>query len=86
VLDGAVFAFVQGTDPESLLLFEACQGDESLEWQFAFVRRTSGELEGRHKGIEVWHADARPAQTDPQSTHFAITRALDPDLLEELPK
>lgn len=76
VLDGAVFAFVQGTDPESLLLIEAYKSKDGFEWQFAFARRTSGELEGRHKEILVWHADRHPVSNNPRSTHFSLSRPL----------
>ena len=86
VLDGAVFAFVQGTDPESLLLLEAFKKGNGFEWQFAFVRRTSGELEGRHKDTVVWHADRFPASNDPRSTHRSLGRPLDLSVLNDLPK
>lgn len=76
-LDGAVFAFVQGTDPESLLLLEAVPNEDRFEWQFAFARRTSGELEGRHQGQVVWHADRFPANDDLNSTHRVLSRPLD---------
>ena len=86
VLDGAVFAFVQGTDPESLLLVEAFKTGVGFEWQFAFVRRTSGELEGRHKEVIVWHADRFPASNDSRSTHRSVGRPLDLSVLSDLPK
>ena len=86
VLDGAVFAFVQGTDPESLLLIEAFKTGDGFEWQFAFVRRTSGELEGRHQDAVVWHADRFPANNDPRSTHRSLGRPLDLSVLSDVPK
>ncbi len=87
LLDGAVFAFVQGTDPESLLLLEAFKVGNRFEWQFAFARRTSGELEGRHKDTIVWHADRFPANGDPRSTHRVLSRPIDTSLLgEQIPK
>lgn len=87
VLDGAVFAFVMGTDPESLLLIEAVKGEEadgapgSATWQFAFARRTSGELEGRHQDKVVWHADRFPATHDRAQPHFGIGQPIPLDLL-----
>ena len=86
VLDGAVFAFVQGTDPESLFLIEAFKKGDGFKWQFAFVRRTSGELEGRHKDNVVWHADRFPTNNDPRSTHRSLGRPLDLSVLSDLPK
>lgn len=84
LLDGAVFAFVQGTDPESLLLIEAVQLDGQFQWQYAFARRTSGELEGRHKDVVVWHAEKFPPSNNPRSTHFSLAKALDPAILGEV--
>lgn len=84
ILDGAVFAFTQGTDPESLLLLEAVKAKEGYEWQFAFVRNTSGELEGRYQSNPVWHADRFPVSNDPKSVHFSLYRPLDASVLGEL--
>lgn len=86
VLDGAVFAFVQGTDPESLLLLEAFQKGNGFEWQFAFARRTSGELEGRHKNAVVWHVPGFPEGKNPLGTHFGIGRAIDSSVNIDLEK
>jgi hypothetical protein len=80
VLDGAVFAFVMGTDPESLLLIEATKAGDATKWQYAFVRRTSGELEGRHRGQVVWHADRFPATRDAQGPNFAVVSLIPPEL------
>jgi hypothetical protein len=91
LLDGAVFAFVQGTDPESLLLLEAVKVDPAkpvsrVEWQFAFVRRTSGELEGRHRDSVVWRADRYPPSDDPKSPHRTLKRPFEPGVLGALPQ
>jgi hypothetical protein len=72
VIDGAVFAFVMGTDPEVLLLVEAVQRGEGSTWQFAFARRTSGELEGRLDEKVVWKAPRYPMQFDPRLPHFTL--------------
>ena len=76
LLDGAVFAFVQGTDPESLLLIEAFKKDDGFEWQFAFALRTSGVLEGRHQDKIVWHSDRLTIENDPRLTYISLTRPL----------
>jgi hypothetical protein len=83
LLDGAVFAFTQGTDPESLLLIEAIPGQERSEWQFAFVRNTSGELEGRDSNKVVWHADRYPDSNNLRSTHFSISKPIDASILAD---
>ena len=84
VIDGAVFAFVMGTDPESLLLIEAVQDGAQAKWQFAFARRTSGELEGRHDGKVVWKAARYPETKDPSLPHFSLGTPIPPAVAESL--
>lgn len=81
VIDGAVFAFVMGTDPESLLLIEAVEKDGKRVWEFAFARRTSGELEGRHQGKVVWHADRFPVMKDPDQPRISVGTLIPAELL-----
>jgi hypothetical protein len=81
VLDGAVFAFVMGTDPEVLLLVEAVKEGDQASWQYAFARRTSGELEGRLDGAVVWNAPRFPVQIDPRRPHYNRGTPLPPELL-----
>ena len=69
-LDGAVFAFAQGTDPETLLVLEAVRVDDRYQWQYGFARQTSGGLDGRYRGNVVWTAekDPRGDRSDPYTT------------------
>jgi hypothetical protein len=48
VLDGALFAFVEGTDPELILTIET-QSDKP-RWVFACGRLTRWAIEVRHRG------------------------------------
>jgi hypothetical protein len=57
--DGALFAFVLGTDPESFLFIEARPGDSGLEWQYAFAPMTCWALKAVHKGRPVWSLPQR---------------------------
>jgi hypothetical protein len=52
--DGALFAFVLGTDPESFLFIEARSAANGLEWQYAFAPMTCWALKAEHKGRSVW--------------------------------
>jgi hypothetical protein len=70
VIDGAVFAFATGTDPEVLLLIEAVRENDITTWQYAFARRTSGQLEGRWRDRPVWQAARFPPQNDLKQPHF----------------
>ena len=53
ILDGALFAFVQGTDIEALLLIEATGQPES-PWRYGFSRMTGWPVEARYRGKVVW--------------------------------
>ena len=65
LLDGGVFAFVQGTDPEVLLLLEAARKAGDAVWMYGFVRRSSGVLEARHRDKPVWSSPSAANRTDP---------------------
>ena len=67
-LEGAVFAFVQGTDPEAIVLLEAVLQEGSPRWQYAFARATSAGLEARLDKQVVWEVDSLGGTTmrDPQ--------------------
>lgn len=53
-VDGALFAFVEGTDPEVFLLVEAAEGNAGPEWRFGVARMNRDELQVTHKNVVVW--------------------------------
>ena len=55
-LDGALFTFVTGTDPELMLVIEArpADGAENPVWHYAAGRFTDLPLKLRHKDVELW--------------------------------
>jgi hypothetical protein len=57
ILDGAIFTFVEGTDPEAHLLIEASPADKP-QWRFAFVRMNIVPFTGFLDGKVVWQVDA----------------------------
>lgn len=60
VLDGAMFVFVQGTDPEIWLLIEARQTDKGHQWQYAVARMNSVKFVVKHQRREVWRVEIMP--------------------------
>jgi hypothetical protein len=77
VLDGAIFGYVIGTDPEAALMIEAFRTqDGKYQWQYAFVRQTSGGLEAKLQGEVVWTAEKRPGEDDRTKPHFRLLRPL----------
>jgi hypothetical protein len=77
LLDGALFAYVQGTDPEVVLVLEAIKTAEKVEWHYAFVRATSGGLEVKAGDEVVWTATKHPANRNPKLPHFSMRRVLE---------
>jgi hypothetical protein len=63
VVDGAIFALAEGTDPQSLVLMEARNVDGEPRWEYAFARFHFASLWGFHRDTEVWHVEADPSQT-----------------------
>ena len=62
VLEGSLFSFALGTDPEVLLMIEARRVKNVLTWQYAFARFNYAELSATFKGEQVWHVDSDAAQ------------------------
>ncbi len=83
ILDGALFAFVTGTDPEIILVIEATKGGIDAKWQYAFVRRSSGKLQARLRGKMVWEVDRFPPNKVQESTHRQFAQPLKEVLLLE---
>lgn len=54
VLDGAVFSFAMGTDPECLLILEARLIAGEPQWYYAFGSQTSSLVDGSLDGKPVW--------------------------------
>jgi hypothetical protein len=77
LLDGALFAYVLGTDPEVVLVLEAVGTAENAAWQYAFARATSGGLEVKLGDEVVWTARKAPPNRDPRLPHFTMRRVLD---------
>jgi hypothetical protein len=77
-LDGAVFAFVQGTDPELLLVLEARVSRGMPQWHYALARQTMWILEVDLDGRRIWATEKWDRATSyPQQTYFDIARQRD---------
>jgi hypothetical protein len=76
LIDGAIFAFVQGTDPEAVLLIEAIRQGNRTDWQYAFGRATGAGLEARLGSSVVWAAPRDYGSQDPKLTCIYFYRPL----------
>lgn len=59
ILDGAVFAFVEATDPDFLLVIEAHRerGASAPEWRYTLARLCSRPVEVKLDGQPLWSAE-----------------------------
>ncbi|APW59171.1 hypothetical protein [Paludisphaera borealis] len=64
VLDGALLAFVDGTDPEVYLLVEARRTKDGYAWHYAFAPAAIAPIKGYVRGKEVWSLPYREAWLD----------------------
>jgi hypothetical protein len=69
-VDGTLFSFVQGTDPEVFLFLEARPGKQGLEWQYALAPMTVFAVKGSYKGTAVWELPNRFPAYDPSKPFF----------------
>jgi hypothetical protein len=76
LVDGGLFAYVQGTDPEVVLILEAVGTADKADWQYAFARATAGGLEVKLGDRVVWTAKKHPANRVPTLPHFSMRRPL----------
>lgn len=59
VEDGALFAFVEGTDPEVFLFLEVRKGAGGPEWQYGLAPMSCWPLKARYKDSLVWNLPLR---------------------------
>ena len=70
VLDGALFAFASGTNPEVLLALEAHEMDGKSVWQYGLVQLSGEPLTAQLEGKDIWHAEAAvPPASRPSYTN-----------------
>jgi hypothetical protein len=74
--DGGVFAFVQGTDPEAILVLEVVRQTGRPRWQYGFARATSGGLEARLDKTVVWAVDFLAGEATPLQPQMTLRRPL----------
>jgi hypothetical protein len=76
--DGAVFALVQGTDPEAFVVMEARGDGKDRHWEYAVARFTDLEIRVRLKDHEVFgEAHSLGATNAVYHTTTVITKASD---------
>jgi len=74
--DGAMFAFVMGTDPEVILLLEVMGRDDKVTWKYAFARATGTVANASLGSAVVWSEGSETASRNPTNTQLTIQRPL----------
>jgi hypothetical protein len=70
VRDGALFAFVLGTDPEVFLFLEDRPGDRGEQWQYALAPMTVFAVKASYQGGAIWELPDRKPAKDPARPFF----------------
>src|SRR5207247_6310491 len=62
VVDGALFAFAEVTDPEVLVMVEVFKEGPASKWRYALARMNNHEMEVRLDGqiAQTWQSIDRP--------------------------
>lgn len=73
VEDGALFAFVLGTDPEVVLMIESRPAPGGgFRWEYGLAPMTSFEVKAFHKGELVWSLPWRKLSKDPNNPFYDL--------------
>lgn len=70
-LDGALFTFAMGTDPELILLIEARPTDDGPRWHYSIGRFSGLHTDFRYKDQVVWQYRGPAQQLDPRQPYLA---------------
>jgi hypothetical protein len=70
--DLALFAFVQGTDPEVILLLETTDAAKGQQWQYALTRRSAAALEADLDGKKEWSVESSAGARDEPWLHGGL--------------
>jgi hypothetical protein len=77
--DGALFAFVQSTDPEVLLVIESRPAAGVAAWHYGFARMSMVNLRATHKDRDVWRVDWATDYQDPNRPYVTLRGDTRPD-------
>ena len=78
IVDGAVFIFAHGTNPECCVLLEAYQDGKGLRYRYAVAPMSIYKLETRYKDALVWSVERRHPGRNNARSYYANAYTLDP--------
>ncbi|MBW3542294.1 MAG: hypothetical protein KY476_18660, partial [Planctomycetes bacterium] len=62
IIDGAIFGFVLGSDPEACLVLEARQEEGGPAWHYLWARMNGSEMTARLDGVECHRFERLPRE------------------------
>lgn len=83
IVDGAMFIFAHGTNPECCVLLEAHQDAKGSRYRYAIAPMSIYKLEARYKDAPVWSVERRHAGLHNAKSYYA--NAYTPEPGETLP-
>lgn len=72
VLDGALFAFVHGTDPEVFVMIEARGAPGKYRWHYGLAPMTAYAVKVSSKGNEIWSSPQQKGPSRPDEPYFIL--------------
>jgi hypothetical protein len=84
IVDGAMFVFAHGTNPEACVLIEAYPDGKVTKYRYAVAPMSIYKLEARYKGTPVWTVPRRHAGFRNAKSYYA--EAYTPELGEVVPE
>lgn len=70
ILDGALFVFGHGTDPEVFLALEARSSEGKERWHYGLAGMTAYVLKASYKGEAVWNRPEQKPPFDPANPYY----------------
>lgn len=77
-IDGAVFVYALGTDPEAVLMLECAKGESGLFWRYGFGPMSIYALKAKLGETVVWEIPERKVFGHPKSVQYVSPYQLAP--------
>jgi hypothetical protein len=72
ILDGALFAFAHGTDPEVFLIIESRSKAGKERWHYGLAAMTAYALRASYQGKDVWNRPWQQPPFDPKEPFYIL--------------
>jgi len=72
ILDGALFAFAHGTDPEVILMLEAQTSQGASRWHYGLAPMTAYAVKASYKGTPIWSQASKKPPFSPDEPFYIL--------------